>query len=147
MIFDFRVLSIPKLFGLQPTPEQPEHSDKWKKYYPHPETIGRVDISEFPEKPQVNTHPMFPNIKFRYGFGGYPVINSDPTIRDCIQNATNSDWIVHIVVAAVFPMHALHHPMTRNQVIGWTILGMAVGWTGLIVSSGCTFCLLIIYVL
>jgi hypothetical protein len=139
MFWECRILDIVDVLYNRFPRHPPPGPDGYKQFYPHPETIGSVDPGQYPPKPIIHSHPLFPKIKFAPGFGGYPIINGNPTVGDCYEAATWSDWARMGALSAVVPIHHLIYekvPVVPRMFFG--ALSVAAGFSLLIHSSACT---------
>ena len=51
--------------------------------------------------PHLYRHPIYPWIKFRPGFGPYPVTDPDPSFRTCMRNLNRGEYMTWTAMTAV----------------------------------------------
>lgn len=126
-ILDWHILDLIDLIYDRGT-FRPIDPEAWKKWYPHKEAIGLIDKSQFPEKPHLPIHPIFPKLELYQGFE-YNILNSNPTFRDCIQAALPTDYLAggYLTIMGILDVYLYNSRAKRSSYIVPTMAGLMCG--------------------
>ena len=144
-LLDVKLLSIVDLVYDRGVPYTKPDPDAWKKWYPHPETLGLVNLDDYPKKPELPVHPIFPKATTHLGFDYQPML-ADPTIMDAFRYASWHDYFLGSLVWSVIPIqnHIYAPPAIRYR--GWKLAAAHVGgllsgaFCVVLISSGTLYC-------